>query len=124
MAHAQSVSTNNSRDEVSGGELMRTFIKKDVVERVCQHCSERPDTVAKVVNDTFTVLREIMSSNESELRIEIRDFGVFEVKKTKPKPKARNPKTNEIIYVAARRKTHFKPGKLLKEALKKPLDQI
>src|SRR5512141_3447665 len=111
MAHAPSVSTHNSRpDEVSGDDLMRTFIKKDVVERVCQHCQERPDTVAKVVNDTFTVLREIMSSNESELRIEIRDFGGFEVKKTKPKPKARNPKTNEIIYVAARRKTHFKPG--------------
>ncbi len=125
MSHAPSVSTNNSRPEdLSGEDLMRTFIKKDVVERVCQHCQERPDTVAKVVNDTFTVLREIMSSNESELRIEIRDFGVFEVKKTKPKPKARNPKTNEIIYVAARRKTHFKPGKLLKEALKKPLDQI
>lgn len=125
MSHAPSVSTNNSRPEdLSGEDLMRTFIKKDVVERVCQHCQERPDTVAKVVNDTFTVLREIMSSNESELRIEIRDFGVFEVKKTKPKPKARNPKTNEIIYVAARRKTHFKPGKLLKEALKRPLDQI
>jgi len=124
MPHAQSVSHNSRSEELDEGDLMRTFIKKDVVERVCQHCQERPDTVAKVVNDTFTVLREIMSSNESELRIEIRDFGVFEVKKTKPKPKARNPKTNEIIYVAARRKTHFKPGKLLKEALKKPLDQI
>lgn len=126
MPHAQTVSTNNNprSEELAGGEDMRTFIKKDVVERVCQHCQERPDTVAKVVNDTFTVLREIMSSDETELRIEIRDFGVFEVKKTKPKPKARNPKTNEIIYVAARRKTHFKPGKLLKEALKKPLDQL
>ncbi|MBL0060585.1 integration host factor subunit beta [bacterium] len=103
---------------------MRTYIKKDVVERVAVLSNERPDTVAKVVNDTFTVLRQIMAGDESELRIEIRDFGVFEVKKTKPKPKARNPKTNEIIYVAARRKTHFKPGKLLKESLKTPLDQI
>ncbi|MCL4306101.1 integration host factor subunit beta [bacterium] len=103
---------------------MRTYIKKDVVERVALRSNERPDTVAKVVNDTFTVLREIMAGDEPELRIEIRDFGVFEVKKTKPKPKARNPKTNEIIYVAARRKTHFKPGKLLKESLKTPLDQI
>ena len=74
---------------------MRTFIKKDVVERVCQRSQERPDTVAKVVNDTFTVLREIMSGNDSELRIEIRDFGVFEVKKTKPKPKGRRYGTKE-----------------------------
>ena len=64
-----------------------------------------------------------MSEADPEVRIEIRDFGVFEVKTTKPKPKARNPKTNEIIYVAARRKTHFKPGKLLKEALKRPLSE-
>jgi integration host factor subunit beta len=113
-----------SLPEDSTGGLMRTFIKKDVVERVTQRSQERPDTVAKVVNDVFTVLREIMAGDDAELRIEIRDFGVFEVKKTKPKPKARNPKTNEIIYVAARRKTHFKPGKLLKEALKKPLEMV
>ncbi|MFH1011106.1 MAG: HU family DNA-binding protein [bacterium] len=100
---------------------MRTFIKKDVVERVAQKSNERPDTVGKIVNDVFTTLREIMAEADEECRIEVRDFGVFEVKKTKPKPKARNPKTNEVIYVAARRKTHFKPGKLLKEALKKPL---
>jgi len=103
---------------------MHTFIKKDVVEKVTQKSSERPDTVAKIVNDVFTTLREIMAEAKDELRIEIRDFGVFEVKKTKPKPKARNPKTNEIIYVAARRKTHFNPGKLLKEALKRPLEDL
>jgi integration host factor subunit beta len=103
---------------------MRTFIKKDVVERVAQKGSERPDTVAKIVNEVFTTLREIMAEADDECRIEVRDFGVFEVKKTKPKPKARNPKTNEVIYVAARRKTHFKPGKLLKEALKKPIEGV
>jgi integration host factor subunit beta len=102
---------------------MRTFIKKDVVERVATKSAERPDTVAKIVNEVFTTLREIMAEADEEIRIEVRDFGVFEVKRTKPKPKARNPKTNEVIYVAARRKTHFKPGKLLKEALKKPLGE-
>jgi integration host factor subunit beta len=72
----------------------------------------------------FTALREFMEEANPEIRIEIRDFGVFEVKTTKPKPKARNPKTGEIIYVPARRKTHFKAGKLLKEVLKQPLSEI
>ena len=63
-----------------------------------------------------------MAEANPEIRIEIRDFGVFEVKTTKAKPKARNPKTGEIVYVPPRRKTHFKPGKLLKEELKKPLE--
>ncbi|MBT7913168.1 integration host factor subunit beta, partial [Candidatus Bathyarchaeota archaeon] len=37
----------------------------------------------------------------------------------KPKPAARNPKTGEIVYVPARRKTQFKPGKVLKAAMEK-----
>ena len=48
----------------------------------------------------------------------------YEVKKFKAKPKARNPKTAEIIYVPARRKTHFKPGKLIKNSMKQPLSEL
>ncbi len=73
------------------------------------------------VDRLFTVLRETMMSADPELRIEIRDFGVFEVKKTKSKPKARNPRSGEIIFVPSRRKTHFKPSKLLKGFLSSPL---
>lgn len=103
---------------------MRTYIKKDVVEKVYSQLGEEVGDIKQVstiVNETFRALREIMSQDNSECRIEIRNFGVFEVKKTKAKPKARNPKTNEIIYVPPRRKTHFKPGKLLQDSLKKPL---
>lgn len=103
---------------------MKTFIKRDVVERVTEKTGEKPEIVSRLVNEVFNSLREIMVGEDLELRIEIRDFGVFEVKQTKPKPKARNPKTNDIIYVPARRKTHFKPGKVLKEHLKIPLDQL
>mgnify|MGYP003956972797 CR=1 FL=1 len=76
----------------------------------------------EIVDGVFTVLREMMSGDEASIRIEVRNFGVFEVKPTKAKPRARNPRTNEEIYVPARRKTHFKPGKLLKEVLKQPVD--
>jgi len=71
-----------------------------------------------MVDSIFKAMRESLIAGD---RIEIRGFGVFQVKDTKPKPAARNPRTGEIIYVPARRKTHFKPGKLLKEALHKPL---
>ncbi len=103
---------------------MKTFIKKDVIERVIEKTGERPDVVSQITNEIFNTLREIMITNEVELRIEIRDFGVFEVKRTKAKPKARNPKTNELIYVPARRKTHFKAGRLLREAMKVPLSDL
>jgi len=101
---------------------MKTITKKDVAKRTAKNANERIYITEKIVDGVFTALREFMAEADPEVRIEIRDFGVFEVKKTKPKPKARNPKTGEIIYVPARRKTHFKAGKLLKEVLKKPLD--
>jgi len=71
-----------------------------------------------MVDSVFKAMRENLIKGN---RIEIRGFGVFQVKDTRPKPAARNPRTGDIIYVPARRKTHFKPGKLLKDALHKPI---
>ena len=109
---------------------MRTVTKKDVAKRTAVELQKKePDlnvkiyTAEKFVDAVFTVLRELLCEADPEIRIEIRDFGVFEVKKTRPKPKARNPRTGEIIYVPARRKTHFKAGKLLKDVLKDPLTE-
>lgn len=104
--------------------MKKTITKKDVAKRTAKIVGEKIYLAEKIVDGVFTSLREFMAEAEPEVRIEIRDFGVFEVKTTKPKPKARNPKTGEIIYVPARRKTHFKAGKLLKDVLKTPLDEI
>ncbi len=100
---------------------METVTKKEVAKRVAKKLGQKIYITEEFVNAVFTSLREILSEADPEIRIEIRDFGVFEVKQTKPKPKARNPRTGDIIYVPARRKTHFKPGKLLKDILKEPL---
>jgi integration host factor subunit beta len=102
---------------------MRTVTKKEVAKRVARMMGQKIYITEEFVNAVFNALREILSEADPEIRIEIRDFGVFEVKETKPKPKARNPRTGDIIYVPARRKTHFKPGKLLKDILKEPLDK-
>ena len=69
-----------------------------------------------MVDSLFNAMRDSLIEGN---RIEVRGFGVFQVKDTRPKPAARNPRTGEVIYVPARRKTHFKPGRLLKEALHK-----
>ena len=75
----------------------------------------------KQVENVLIAIRELLMSANPELRIELRDFGVFEVKLTKAKPRARNPKTGETVFVPAHRKTHFKPSKLLKSFLSQPL---
>ncbi|HID95648.1 MAG TPA: integration host factor subunit beta [Candidatus Latescibacteria bacterium] len=96
-----------------------TTTKRDLTQKVSEAVGIKKMDAARVVNSLFAAMRESLINGE---RIEIRGFGVFEVKNTKPKPAARNPRTGEIIYVPARRKTHFKPGKLLKQALHKPIE--
>ena len=101
-----------------------TLTKKDVARRVSELQGEPIYRSEPWVHAVITALRELMAEADPEVRIELRDFGVFEVKKTKAKPKARNPKTNETVFIPSRRKTHFKPSKLLKNELQQPLAEL
>ena len=49
-----------------------------------------------------------------EGRIELRNFGVFEVKKRRAR-KARNPRTGERLSVPAKRAVTFKPGREMEQ---------
>lgn len=101
-----------------------TLTKKDLARRVADAMGEPLYKCEPWVQATIESLRDMMLSADPEVRIELREFGVFEVKKTKAKPKARNPKTNETVFIPARRKTHFKPGKYLREELQQPLEDL
>lgn len=103
---------------------MITYTKRDLVRRVADQMDEPMVQSEPWVEAVLVAIRETMMDADPTCRIELRDFGVFEVKKTKAKPKARNPKTNEEIYVPAHRKTHFKPSKKLKEFLRIPLEEV
>lgn len=93
---------------------MATITKKDLARSVADAIGCKNNLTLQMVDTLFEAMRETLIEGN---RIEIRGFGVLEVKDTKPKPAARNPRTGEVVYVPARRKTHFKPGKQLKEAL-------
>jgi len=103
---------------------MITYTKRDVIRKVAEKMDEPMVKTEPWVENVITSLRDIMMDADPTCRIELRDFGVFEVKKTKAKPKARNPKTNEVIYVPEHRKTHFKPSKYMKEFLRQPLEEV
>lgn len=100
---------------------MTTLTKKDVARRVAERMGDPIYRCEPWVTAVIDAMSELMLEADPEVRIELRDFGVFEVKKTKAKPKARNPKTNETVYIPSRRKTHFKPSKRLKNVLQMPL---
>ena len=100
---------------------VRTFTKKDVAVEIADRLEATLVDSLTFTDELFVVLRDMLTDDNEKVRIEIRNFGVFEIKPTKAKPKARNPQTNQEIFVPAHKKTHFKPGKILRQYLKQPL---
>jgi nucleoid DNA-binding protein len=94
-----------------------TVTKHELARQVATQAACSHTQAQEVVDALFTSLREQLIDGH---RIEIRGFGVLDVKATKPKPAARNPRTGERVFVPARRKVLFKPGKQLKQALTQP----
>ncbi len=62
------------------------------------------------------ILEQMVQTLEAGERIEIRDFGSFEVRRRAPR-KARNPKTGEVLIAPAKSAVHFKPGKGMKDRI-------
>tara|TARA_Y100000814_G_scaffold256558_1_gene205324 strand:+ start:264 stop:575 length:312 start_codon:yes stop_codon:yes gene_type:complete len=96
-----------------------TYTKYDIIRKVSERLNIPKDEVKIIFESILEEMSEIMCEEEYLSRIEIRNFGVFDVKPTKAKPRARNPKTNEEVYVPPRRKIQYKPGKNIKKILNK-----
>lgn len=72
-----------------------------------------PDVVEKAVRRVF---REIIKALAAGRRVELRGFGVLELRELAGGTR-RNPKTGEAIEVPAKRGVHWKTGKGLAKAL-------
>lgn len=99
-----------------------TKTRKDIERKLEDKLIGKRITKKLIVDTLIESMREIITDADPFVRLEIRDFGIFEVKSTKPKPKARNLITGEFVYVPGRRKILFRPGRLIKNFLKEPYD--
>ena len=63
-----------------------------------------------------TIFEEITSALESGNRVELRGFGAFSIKNRGSRV-GRNPRSGEVVNVAAKRLPYFKTGKQLREKL-------
>ena len=81
--------------------------KKEIVKRISEDIGLTQLKTKDIVQRT---LDAIIDTLVSEGRIELRNFGVFEVKQRAPR-KARNPRTGDKVYVPSKNVVTFKPGK-------------
>ncbi len=92
-----------------------TVTKKEIVKKISEDIGLTQLKTKDIVQRT---LDAIIQTLVSEGRIELRNFGVFEVKQRAPR-KARNPRTGDKVYVPSKNVVTFKPGKEMEELVRK-----
>ena len=85
--------------------------KKEIVRSISDELGLPQQQVKQIVQKLFSELIETLAEDG---RIELRNFGVFEVK-VRAARSARNPKTGEHMPIPARSVVTFKPGKEMEE---------
>jgi integration host factor subunit beta len=85
--------------------------KKEIVKQIADRFDMPQVKVKDMVQAMFDYITEALVK---EGRIELRNFGVFEVKVRKAR-RARNPRTNEPVEVKAKNVVTFQPGKSMEE---------
>lgn len=92
----------------NGGDAVT---KKQIVKDLSQRYGVDQAVTRKIVQG---VLDAVVGSLAEEGRIELRNFGVFEIRRRASRV-ARNPRTNEPIRLPPRTVVVFQPGKKLQD---------
>jgi nucleoid DNA-binding protein len=85
--------------------------KRDIVLKISQDTGIKQVVVKEIVQRTFDTILDTLKEGK---RIELRNFGVFQIKRRKRRI-GRNPKTGEVVPVPERRVVTFKPGLEMKK---------
>jgi integration host factor subunit beta len=88
--------------------------KKEIVKQISERLGLTQLKTKEIVQQTFDAIVETLLE---ERRIELRNFGVFEVKQRKAR-KARNPRTGDKVDVPPKNVVTFKPGKEMEERVR------
>ena len=90
--------------------------KREIVMKISSETGLTQVEVKRVVQRTFDLIIEALTSGD---KVELRNFGVFQVKRRK-KRLGRNPnKPEEVIPIPEKNVPDFKPGKIMKEQVEK-----
>src|SRR6516225_1203840 len=92
----------------------RVVTKKEIVKAISDEIGMTQLKTKEIVQKTFDAIVETLIQDR---RIELRNFGVFEVKKRAAR-KARNPRTGDKVFVPEKYVVTFKPGKEMEEKVR------
>ncbi len=93
--------------------------KKDIVKHIAKKYDLPQGDTKNVVQEFLDTVIHTLATEE---RLELRDFGIFQVKQ-RARRKARNPKTGREVSVPPRKVVTFKPGKQMAEQVRDAQDR-
>lgn len=92
---------------------MPTVNKKDLIAAVAERTGMSAARVRQVVQATLDQMINALSTGS---RLELRDFGVFEPKRTRTR-QAQNPRTGVGVTIPAHGAVRFKMGRMMRDRL-------
>ena len=85
--------------------------KKEIVRSISENLGLKQSKTKEIVQKVFeTIVKTLVE----EGRIELRNFGVFEVKRRAPR-RGRNPRSGETVFVPEKHVVTFKPGQIMQQ---------
>lgn len=88
--------------------------KRDIVLKISEKTGVKQIVVKEVVQQVFDAIFGALKNGK---KVEIRNFGVFKVKKRRSRI-GRNPKTGDVVPVPERNTVVFKPGLEMKKDIR------
>lgn len=89
---------------------MPNVTKKDLIDRIVEETGVKRVLVRQIIQQFLDSVTDELGEGH---RIELRDFGVFEVRQRAARL-AQNPKTLEKVHVPPKRSVRFKAGRMMK----------
>ncbi|MGL4986004.1 MAG: HU family DNA-binding protein [Treponemataceae bacterium] len=95
---------------------MKKMTKNDIINDIFEKTSHKKKSIQEIVDATFACIKESLIGGSN---IELRGFGIFEVRERKGRSGLRNPKTGELFKLEPHSVVIFRPGKEVKTAVRK-----
>jgi nucleoid DNA-binding protein len=87
--------------------------KAQFIDSLSQTLGQSKQDSERVLDAVVGTLKDALVRGE---KLDLRGFGVFKVRESKAR-QARNPRTGEVLTIAAKKVAAFKPGKELAASL-------
>ena len=96
--------------------MAATLTKNDIVRTLAEKHEIEIAATRRVVQGTLDMILDALLRGD---KVELRNFGVFEVIERKGRI-ARNPKSRQEVFIPERKVVKFKPGKVMEDKITTP----